>query len=70
MSPDNERVMDLCKRVTQEKDHDKLMTLVQELNQELDGGPGKKKSDSEKSDLEKPAVVPISGNTDFRRRRA
>jgi hypothetical protein len=36
MSTDNEHVLEICKRVAEETDQDKLTTLIRQLNQELE----------------------------------
>ena len=43
MTKENERILDLCRKVSLEKDGGKMTQLVRQLNEELDKASDKKK---------------------------
>ena len=47
MSSEEERLLQICKNVTEEKDSEKLAHLIRELNQELEHRRTKRQSGSE-----------------------
>jgi hypothetical protein len=48
MTQDNQRILELCRKVSMEKDGGKMTELVRQLNQELDKVSDKKESQPEK----------------------
>lgn len=47
MTKDNERILDLCRKVSIEKDGGKMTQLIRQLNEELDGASDKKEPEQE-----------------------
>lgn len=47
MEQENERILDLCRKVSMEKDSNKMTDLVRQLNVELDKLSPKKRLDSD-----------------------
>ena len=46
MLGNNDRVPEICRKISEEMDSDKMSELVRQLNQELEDGSGKKNSES------------------------